>query len=78
MSPATMLNTGFIKRLSGLVILLVLLSPCSSAFSDNDAKDSIPARYGLSFIFGKPFDPVDDIFFIQLSGFIMWDHSCPK
>jgi hypothetical protein len=69
-----MLNTGIIKLLSGLVVLLVLFSPSRSARGDDDEVDKIPTRYGMAAVLGHAFDP-DHINFVQLSGFVMWDYD---
>jgi hypothetical protein len=37
--------------------------------------DNVPTRYGMAGVWGKTFDPVTDINFVQLSGFIMWDYD---
>ncbi len=70
-----MLNTRLIKLLSGLVVLLVLFSPSRSARGDDDEVDKIPTRYGMAAVLGNTFDPDDDINFVQLSGFVMWDYD---
>ena len=70
-----MLNTGIIKLLSGLVVLLVLFSPSRSARGDDDEVDKIPTRYGMAAVLGNTFDPDEDINFVQLSGFVMWDYD---
>ena len=72
---AVMLNTVIIKLLSGLVVLLVLLSPSRSARGGDDEVDKIPTRYGMAAVLGNTFDPDDDINFVQLSGFVMWDYD---
>jgi hypothetical protein len=70
-----MLNTGIIKLLSGLVVLLVLFSPSRSARGGDDEVDKIPTRYGIAAVLGNTFDPDDDINFVQLSGFVMYDYD---
>ena len=37
--------------------------------------DEIPTRYGVAGIFGKTFDPVGDIYYLQLAGWVMWDYD---
>ena len=70
-----MLNTGIIKLLSGLVVLLVLFSPSRSARGDDEKIEDIPTRYGMAAVLGNTFDPDEDINFVQLSGFVMWDYD---
>ena len=70
-----MLNTPSIKLLSGLVALLVLLGTPGHSNGGDDEPDEIPARYGMAAVLGHVFDPVDDINFVELSGFAMWDYD---
>ena len=37
--------------------------------------DKIPTRYGIAAVLGNTFDPDDDINFVQLSGFVMYDYD---
>jgi hypothetical protein len=67
-------NTGKIKLLSALVVLLILFSPVRSARGGDDDVDKIPTRYGMAAVLGHTYDP-EDINFVQLSGFIMWDYD---
>ena len=39
------------------------------------SSDEIPTRYGLAGILGKTFDPVGDINYLQMAGFVMWDYD---
>ena len=68
-----MLKTGRCKLLSSLV-LLVLLSTSRPAMGDDAKMDNIPTRYGMAAVLGDTFDPDENIYFVQLSGFIMWDY----
>jgi len=70
-----MLNTGIIKLLSGLVVALVLFSPSGSARGGEDGVDKIPTRYGMAVVLGDTFDPDENINFVQLAGFVMWDYD---
>ncbi len=70
-----MLNAKTIKLLSLLVVLLVLFSPPRSARGGDDGLDTIPTRYGMAALLGDTFDPDDAIYFVQLSGFVMWDYD---
>jgi len=69
------LNIGLRKLLSGLVVLLVLFSLSRPACGDDEKVENIPTRYGMAAVVGNTFDPDDDISFVQLSGFIMWDYD---
>ena len=45
------------------------------ALAGEISSDEIPTRYGLAGVFGKTFDPVGDINYLQLTGFVMWDYD---
>lgn len=70
-----MLTTRIIKRFSYLVVLLFLFIPSRYARGDGDEMHQIPTRYGMAAVLGSTFDPDDDIKFVQLSGFAMWDYD---
>ncbi len=46
-----------------------------TAQSEDNHDSDIPTRYGLAAVLGKTFDPVNDIYFTQITGFIMWDYD---
>jgi len=70
-----MLRTKLPKSLLSLIILPVLLIQLNIARSEDDRPDAGMPRYGLATISGATFDPVDDIYFLQVSGFVMWDYD---
>jgi len=70
-----MLNIGIRKLLPGLVVVLVLFNPSRSARSGDDEVDKIPTRYGMAAVLGDTFDPDDNINFVQIAGFVMWDYD---
>ena len=70
-----MLNSIFLKLPLCLIIVPVFLSIAATALSADNNQSDIPTRYGLAAVLGKTFDPVNDIYFTQLSGFIMWDYD---
>ena len=70
-----MLNSRFIKLPLELIIMLVFLGSVDTALSADENESNVPTRYGLAAVLGKTFDPVDNIYFTQLSGFIMWDYD---
>ena len=70
-----MLNTGIKKLLLSLMVLLVLFNSSRSARGGDDEVDKITTRYGMAAVLGKTFDPINDIYFTQISGFIMWDYD---
>jgi hypothetical protein len=47
----------------------------NTALAEDISSDGIPTRYGLAGVFGKTFDPVSDINYLQLAGFVMWDYD---
>ena len=70
-----MLHPNFLKQLACLIIFSIFLSNSEIALSEDTKQGEIPTRYGLAAVLGKTFDPVTDINFLQLSGFIMWDYD---
>ena len=70
-----MLNFMLLKLPLCLIIVLAFLGNTGSALSEDNNESDIPTRYGLAAVLGKTFDPVNDIYFTQLSGFIMWDYD---
>lgn len=70
-----MLNSMLLKLPLWLIIVLVFLGNTGSALSEDNTESDIPTRYGLAAVLGKTFDPIKDIYFTQLSGFIMWDYD---
>jgi hypothetical protein len=70
-----MLNSIFLKLPLCLIIVQVFLGNVNTALSEDYNKSDIPTRYGLAAVLGRTFDPVNDIYFTQFSGFIMWDYD---
>ena len=70
-----MLNSIFLKLHLCLIIVPVFLGSANTALSEDNKESDIPTRYGLAAVLGKTFDPVNDIYFAQLSSFIMWDYD---
>ena len=70
-----MMNSIFLKLSVCLIIVPVFLGNVHTALSEDNIKSDIPTRYGLAAVLGKTFDPVNDIYFTQLSGFMMWDYD---
>ncbi len=70
-----MLNSIFLNRLLCLIIVMVFLGNAAAALSEDNNESDIPTRYGMAAVLGKTFDPVNNIYFTQLSGFIMWDYD---
>ena len=70
-----MRNATLIKLPACLMMLIIFIGISNSARSDDDPTDEIPTRYGIAAVLGNTFDPDDDIYFVQLSGFVMWDYD---
>jgi hypothetical protein len=68
-------NTVIIKLLSSLTLLLVWLGPLRFACAADGEADEIPTRYGMAAVLGDTFDPDEGIYFVQLTGFGMWDYD---
>ena len=58
-----------------LTIVLVILCHPDITLSEDNGQNTIPTRYGMAAVWGRTFDPVNNIYFTQLSGFIMWDYD---
>ncbi len=63
------------KLIFSLIVCLIFLGNPKIAWSGKKTKHEIPTRYGMAAVLGKTFDPVNDIIFAQVSGFIMWDYE---
>jgi lipid A 3-O-deacylase len=70
-----MLNSIFLKLHLCLIIMAVFLGNAPTAQSEDNNESDIQTRYGLAAVLGKTFDPINDIYFTQISGFIMWDYD---
>jgi lipid A 3-O-deacylase len=63
-------------RLIVTIVLFLLVSGIPRmGLAEEDSTDAIPTRYGLAGVIGKTVDPVTDIRFVQLLGFVMWDYD---
>jgi lipid A 3-O-deacylase len=70
-----MLKSLFLRSYFRLIVVLVILGTANPTLSEDNRKSDIPTRYGMATVVGKTFDPVNNIYFTQLSGFIMWDYD---
>jgi hypothetical protein len=63
-------------RIFFIILTFVIASTRSNiALAGDISSDELPTRYGLAGVFGKTFDPVSDINYLQLTGFVMWDYD---
>jgi hypothetical protein len=63
-------------RIFFIILTFVIASTrLNIALAGDISSDEIPTRYGLAGVFGKTFDPVSDINYLQLTGFVMWDYD---
>jgi hypothetical protein len=69
------LPSNLSKLIPGMAVLLIVFGASRIAQAEEASTEEIPTRYGLAGVLGKTFDPVTDIYFVQLSGFIMWDYD---
>lgn len=69
------MQNSALKWLSSLIVLLVALGNLHAARADGDGKNEIPTRCGMAAVGGKTVDPVSDIYYGQLMGFMMWDYD---
>jgi lipid A 3-O-deacylase len=60
-----------------ILILLLLIIPCEKiAFADTEANPgNVPSRYGMTIVTGNSYDPRNDITFVQISGFALFDNE---
>jgi len=58
-----------------VILLMVTWGSMSRASAEEGSSAEIPTRYGLGGVLGNTFDPVRDIYFLQMAGFIMWDYD---
>ncbi len=65
----------FFKLILGSIVCLIFLGNPKTAWPEKETQNEIPTRYGMAAVLGKTFDPVNDIHFVQVSGFIMWDYE---
>ena len=66
------------KKTRILFIIFTFLTASTGldiALAGDMPSDEIPTRYGMAGIFGKTFDPVSDIYYLQLAGLVMWDYD---
>jgi hypothetical protein len=70
-----LIPSNLFKLVSGIVVFLIISGGSRISLAEEASIDEIPTRYGLAGVLGKTFDPVTDIYFVQLSGFIMWDYD---
>jgi lipid A 3-O-deacylase len=69
------LHSYIFKLTVTIVVFLLVTGIPRTGLAEEGSKDEIPTRYGLAGVVGKTFDPVSDIWFVQLSGFAMWDYD---
>jgi hypothetical protein len=70
-----LIPSNLFKLVPGIVVFIILSGGSRISLAEEASTDQIPTRYGLAGVLGKTFDPVTDIYFVQLSGFIMWDYD---
>ena len=64
------------KLLPTIAISLILIwGTFRIASAEDGSSVEIPTRYGFAGVLGNTFDPVSDIYFFQIAGFIMWDYD---
>ncbi len=63
-------------RIFFIILTFVIASTrLNIALAGDISSDEIPTRYGLAGVFGKTFDPIGDMNYLQLTGFVMWDYD---
>ena len=57
------------------IVFLFILTYQKSLFAGDVPVSDVPNRYGMSIVGGNSYDPQNDITFIQISGFALFDHE---
>ena len=57
------------------IILLFVLTCQGSLFAGDAPVSDVPNRYGMSIAGGNSYDPQNDVTFVQISGFALFDHE---
>jgi lipid A 3-O-deacylase len=70
-----LIPSNLFRLVPGIVVFLIISGGTRISLAEEASIDEIPTRYGLAGIIGNTFDPVSDIAFLQISGFIMWDYD---
>ena len=70
-----LIPSNLFKLVPGIIVFLILSGGSRVSLAEEASTDEIPTRYALTGVLGKTYDPVTDIYFVQLSGFIMWDYD---
>ena len=70
-----LLQSKLIRIFFIILTFVFASSRLNIALAGDISTDEIPTRYGLAGVFGKTFDPVGDINYLQLTGFVMWDYD---
>jgi lipid A 3-O-deacylase len=59
-----------------LIVFLFMLTCQQSLFAEEKPVSDIPNRYGMSIVTGDDiYDPKNDVTFVQISGFALFDHE---
>jgi len=65
----------FFGSTSVIFIFMAVFTVANCASAQGGFLDPGPSRYGLAGVWGKTFDPVSDIHFIQVAGVAFWDYD---
>ena len=58
-----------------LIVFLFILTCQQSLFAGDAPVSDVPNRYGMTVVTGNTYDPKNDITFVQISGFALFDHE---
>ena len=58
-----------------LIVFLSMLLYQQSVFAGDTPVSDVPNRYGMTVVTGNSYDPRNDITFVQISGFALFDHE---
>ena len=64
-----------IRILFIILTFVITITRLNIALAGDISSGEIPTRYGLAGVFGKTFDPVGNMNYLQAAGFVMWDYD---
>ena len=63
------------NNFSVVLLVMIFITGSYSASADEDGREYLPTRYGISMTGGNSFHPESDISYYLMSGFVMFDYD---
>jgi hypothetical protein len=63
------------RLIAAILIFMTVLTVPDILSAQGGFLDPGPSRYGIVGVWGKTYDPVTDIHFLQVAGIVMWDYD---